>query len=159
MSNTRWNILIALVALLLLCPAVSLPQESQGYIVTVGNEQIRFVPQSQAGYVVKLQDKPGGIGAFSSLSSLELAQATPIRGLDRKGVYVVERRQPAGENDKTITALGSHGQVKYAAPLFSCEGETVAHILDPSLLRSNINTSTIFPKIQKKSLQNPSLRR
>ncbi len=82
-SLTRFT---ALLALLVVSAATSPAQER---VVTVAREQIRFLAQPEAGYVVKLQDKPAGIGALSGLSSLDFAQATPIRGLDRKGVYVV----------------------------------------------------------------------
>jgi len=99
------------------------------YTVSVGSEQIHFVPQPDAGYVVKLQEeRTSGIGALSGLSSLELAQAATIRGPGRKGVYVVERQQPAGQNEKTIKVLAADSLVKYAAPLFFCQGETVGII-------------------------------
>jgi subtilisin family serine protease len=125
---TKASLTQFITALLALSVLSVVNSPAQERVVTVANEQLRFVAQAEAGYVVKLQDKPGGIGALSSLSSVDLARATPIRGLDRKGVYVVERRQPAGENRKTISALGSHSQVKYAAPLFSCEGQMLVVI-------------------------------
>ena len=94
MRSTHRSILIAVVAVLLLCPTVSLPQESQDYIVTVGNEQISFMPRPELGYVVKLQEARGGISALGALLSLPAGQVKPIRGLDRKGLWVVERDRP-----------------------------------------------------------------
>ena len=128
MRNARRNIVIALVSAFVVCPVVGLAQEPEGYSVAVGNGQICFVAKPELGYVVKLVGKGGGIGALGGVLSLEGAQAKPIRGLGRKGIWVVERAGPANENEKTISALGSQGQVQYAAPLFSCEDETVAII-------------------------------
>ena len=117
---------VALLAVLVLWPAQSPAQE---YVLTVANEQLRFVAQPEAGYVVKTQEKTGGISILSgTLSFLASEDATPIRGPDRDGIWVVERQQPASEIEKTIKMLRADRQIEYAAPLFSSNGETVAVI-------------------------------
>lgn len=141
MRSTHRNILVALVAMLLLRPTVSLTQESQGHIVTAGNEQISFMPRPELGCVVKLQQVGGEISALGGFLSLPAGQAEPIRGLNRKGLWIVEQNRPAGENEKTISALGLHGQVKYVAPLFSCQGQTVA-IIPEIVVRVTAETDT-----------------
>ena len=102
---------------------------AQEYVLSIANEQLRFVAQPEAGYVVKTQEKTGGISTLSStLSFLASEHATPIRGPGRYGIWVVERQQPASENEKTIKMLRADRQIEYAAPLFSLNGETAAVI-------------------------------
>jgi len=104
-------------------------QAQSAHVLIVGDERISFVAQPEAGYVVKTQQKTGSISALSStLSFLASEHARPIRGLDRHGVWVVEDKRPAGENEKTIKTLRADRQIQYAAPLFSSYGETVAVI-------------------------------
>jgi subtilisin family serine protease len=120
---------VALFTLLALCPIKSATQAYNEYVVTVGNEELRFVAQPEAGYVVKAREKSGGISAPSSTLGLLLTgNAKPIRGLCRRGICVVERQRPAGENEKTVRMLRANSQVEYIAPLFSSNGETVAII-------------------------------
>lgn len=52
----------------------------------------------------------------------------PVRGLGRRGVSVEFRQRPPGENENTIRELRARRHIKYAAPLFSSNGETVAII-------------------------------
>jgi len=122
-------ILIRFVALLVVLTLWAAQSPAQEYVLTVANEQLSFVAQPEAGYVVKTQEKTGGISTLSgTLSFLASERATPIRGLDRHGIWVVERQQPASENEKTIKMLRADRQIEYAAPLFSSNGETVAVI-------------------------------
>jgi len=62
------------------------------------------------------------------LSAVDAEDATPIGGLDRRGVWTVENDGPAAPNEEAIRSLRASGQVAYAAPLFSSNGETVAII-------------------------------
>ena len=129
MTKERYSVLIALFALFVLCPVKGAAQESNEYVITVGNEQLRFVAQTEAGYVVKAKEKQAVISILSStLSFLRAENAKPIRGLDRHGIWVVEDTRPAGENEKTIKMLRADSQIEYAAQLFSSNGETVAVI-------------------------------
>jgi len=122
-------ILIRFVALLVVLTLWAAQSPAQEYVLTVGNEQLSFVAQPEAGYVVKTQEKTGGISTLSgTLGFLASEHATPIRGLDRHGIWVVERQQPASENEKTIKMLRADRQIEYVAPLFSSNGETVAVI-------------------------------
>lgn len=129
MKTTRVGRVSVLCALFICLVSPGVARSSGQYMLTVAGENMQFVAQPEAGYVVKVAQKPAGVSSMSvTLKLLQAKGATRIRGLDRHGVWVVEDKRPAGENEKTISALGSQGQVKYAAPLFSCEGQMLAVI-------------------------------
>jgi len=127
---TRW---VALSALLVLCPAKSQAKE---YVLTVGNEELQFVPQGEKGYVVKQPKRTAGISALSARRTADLAgtlfleegRVQPIGGLDRHGVWIVENDGPASRNDAVMAELIQDGAAEYVAPLFSSNGETIAVI-------------------------------
>jgi len=114
-----------LLVVLVLWPAQSPAKE---YVLTVGNEQLRFVPQAEKGYVVKQPKRTAGISALAGTLFLEEGQVQPIGGLDRHGIWIVENDGPASMNDAVIAELVQNGAAEYAAPLFSSNGETVAVI-------------------------------
>jgi subtilisin family serine protease len=116
---------VALSALLVLCPVKS---PAKDYVLTVGNEQLRFVPQGEKGYVVKQPNRPAGISVLAGTLFLEEGQVRPIGGLDRHGIWIVENDGPASRNDAVMAALIQDGAAEYVAPLFSSNGETVAII-------------------------------
>jgi len=62
------------------------------------------------------------------LQSVGAVNISPIKGLGRKGVFVVRSEQSADENAKTIQTFLAHSEVQYASPLFSSNGEQVAII-------------------------------
>ena len=129
MRKTSWIFPVAVLALLVLCTTASPAEESFDYVVAVGNEKLTFVARPELGYVVKTQQKTGSMSVLSStLSFLASEQTKPIRGLDRYGVWVVENERPRSENENAIGLLKAHGQVQYAAPLFSSNGQTIAII-------------------------------
>src|SRR4030042_4680639 len=99
------------------------------YVLTVNNEELHFVAQPQAGYVLKMREDIGSMNSTSRfLKSAGDVQISPIRGLGRKGVSIIYNERPSEENSKTIKSLRAHSEVQYAAPLFSSNGETVAVI-------------------------------
>jgi len=99
------------------------------YVLTVNNEQLHFIAQPQAGYVLKTRDDIGSMDTLSRfLKSTGDIKISPVSGLGRKGVSVVYNERPAEENSKTIKTLKVHSEVQYTAPLFSSNGETVAVI-------------------------------
>jgi subtilisin family serine protease len=114
-----------LVVALLSCPVVA---SAGAYTVNAGGERLEFAPQPQKGYVIKLAEKTAGIHALAGIPALDAEGAGEVRGLDRRGVWTVENEGPAGRNEDTIQMLRAGGQVAYAAPLFSSNGETVAII-------------------------------
>jgi len=116
--------LVILVTLLCSPPFVC----ARTYTVTAGGDRLEFVPQPDRGYVIKLAEKTGGIQALAGLSALDAGDAREVRGLDRHGVWTVENEGPAGRNEETIRSLRASGQVAYAAPLFSSNGEAVGII-------------------------------
>jgi subtilisin family serine protease len=114
-----------LLVMLVLCPAQSPAKE---YVLTVGNEQLRFVPQAEKGYVVKQAKPTAGISALAGTLFLEDGQVQPMSGLDRHGIWIVENDGPASKNDAAMAELVQNGAAEYVAPLFSSNGETVAVI-------------------------------
>jgi subtilisin family serine protease len=116
---------VALSVLLALWPAKS---PAKDYVLTVGNEQLRFVPQGKKGYVVKQPNRPTGISVLAGTLFLEEGRVQPIAGLDRHGIWTVENDGPASRNDAVMAALIQDGAAEYVAPLFSSSGETVAII-------------------------------
>ena len=114
-----------LLVVLVLWPAQSPAKE---YVLTVGNEQLRFVPQGEKGYVVKQSKPKAGISALARTLFLEEGQVQPIGGLDRHGIWIVENDGPASRNDAVMAELIHNGAAEYATPLFSSNGETVAVI-------------------------------
>jgi len=123
----RWHLArpTILLTVLLSYPALA---PAGTYTVNAGGERLEFVPQAQKGYVIKLAEKTGGIHALAGMTALNAEDAREVRGLDRRGVWTVENEGPAGRNEDTIRSLRDGGQVAYAAPLFSSNGETVAII-------------------------------
>jgi hypothetical protein len=65
---------VALSALLVLCPAKS---PAKDHVLMVGNEQLRFVPQGEKGYVVKQARRTAGISALAGTLFLEEGQVRP----------------------------------------------------------------------------------
>jgi len=104
-------------------------EDVREYFLTVGNEQVHFVSQPEAGHVLKVQDGIGSIDALSRfLNTTADDEIHPIRSSGREGIYIIKNGRLPNENDRTIKALGLHDEVQYAAPLFSSNGEIVAII-------------------------------
>jgi len=116
---------VAVSLLLVLWPAKSLAKE---YVLTVGSEQLRFVPQGEKGYVVKQASRKAGISALAGTLFLEEGRVQPFGGLDRHGIWIVENDGPASGNNAVMAELSRSGAAEYVAPLFSSNGETVAVI-------------------------------
>ena len=120
-----WRFATPLVLLATLSPCPAFPS-ARVYTITAAGEQLQFVAQPEKGYVVKLTEKAGAIHALAGIPALNAEGTRPVAGAERRGVWTVENEGPAGHNEDTIRALRATGQVRYAAPLFSSNGETVA---------------------------------
>jgi subtilisin family serine protease len=116
----------AIVSLIILCLASA--AWAGVCTITVGNEELRFAPQPERGYVVKLAERTGGVTALSDISVLDPDHTKPVGGTDRHSVWIVENAGPAAENEWAITRLRQQGRVTFAAPLYSSNGQTVAII-------------------------------
>jgi len=116
--------------IVLLVALLSSPILASGRVYTVraGGERLEFVPQPQKGYVIKLRERTGAITALSGVSTTDGDDPKSVRGLDCYGVWTVENQGPAGRNEDAMRTLRAGGQVAYATPLFSSNGETVAII-------------------------------
>jgi len=116
------------VGVLFICPIENATQQSDEYVITVGYKQTSFVAQPEAGYVINAKKQAGNGALSSTLSFLSAENTIPIRSLDRHGIGIVEKKRLPGENLKTIKTLTTSSQIKYTAPLFLSNGETVAVI-------------------------------
>lgn len=96
------------------------------YRLEANGDQFEFTEAPERGYVVKLAEQAGGITALSGIAALAGQDATPVRGLGRRGVWIVEKEASLDRGRERVQALGTDRQVAYAAPLFSSYGETVA---------------------------------
>ena len=110
------------------------------YVLTIAGEQLHFVAQPQAGYVLKTRDETWSTDALSRfLKNAGDVKISPICGLGRKGVFVVSNKLSSSENVRTIKTLKIHNDFQYTAPLFSSNGETVA-IIPEIVVRVKPNT-------------------
>ncbi len=129
MSKAGKILVVIVYALFVLFASESSGEESLSRSVTVGGNQLLFIPQPQSGYVIQSQEGASSITFFEeSLRSSDDVEIKPVGGLQRQGVSIVFNERTSGENEKTIESLRSRNQVKYAAPLFSLNGQTVAII-------------------------------
>ncbi|MBA7602614.1 hypothetical protein ES703_09710 [subsurface metagenome] len=121
--------MVTLFALFVLCPVETPSQEFYDYVVTVGNEELRFLRRPELGYVVKSQEQTTAIEVLDeTLKEFGAPDIRPVRGSGRRGVSVVFSEREAGENENTIRMLRAKSEIGYAAPLFCARGETVAII-------------------------------
>jgi len=101
------------------------------YVLTVGNEELRFTARPELGYMVKARQDAASVEALNGiLKSVGAVDISPIGGLGRKGICVVYSERPAVQNERTVRLLRSRSEVQYVAPLFSSNGETVAIITE-----------------------------
>ncbi len=128
--NTTRNIVIracfvvATAAFYIFCAPVS----AKACRLTVAGEGMEFVAQPERGYVVRVAERSGGFYSLAETFGLDAKNARRVGGRDRRGVWTVENDGPAGRNEEMIRTLRGGGHATYAAPLFSCGGETVAVI-------------------------------
>ena len=99
------------------------------YFLTVGNEQVHFVVQPEAGYVLKIQDEIGLKDTLNwILKDARNVKISPVCGSSRKGLYVIYYDQSTNEACRTFDTFKDRSNVQYIAPLYSSNGETVAII-------------------------------
>ncbi|UCG56818.1 MAG: S8 family serine peptidase [Phycisphaerales bacterium] len=111
-----------------LAVALAAAATAGGRVIEVAGERLEFTPAPERGYVVKAAPDRPGVGILAATLFAEVGDGTPIRGLDRLGIWVVERPLPAGENSLAIESLWAVGGAQYLAPLFTFNDETVAVI-------------------------------
>ncbi|MDI6451784.1 S8 family serine peptidase [Anaerobaca lacustris] len=125
MGTRHWVWVVAAVVVLSVCSGLVW---AKAYRLTVAGERMEFVAQPERGYVVKVPARSGGFYSLAGLPALDTENARRVGGRDRRGVWTVENEGPAGRNEEMIRSLRAGGHATYAAPLFSCGGETVAVI-------------------------------
>jgi len=118
----------------------SSPGSTQQYVLTVAGEQSHFIAQPHAGYVLKTRDETWSTDTLKRFIKNDGdVKISPIRGLGRKGVFVVYNERSADPNVRTIKMLRIHNEFRYEAPLFSSNGEMVA-IIPEIVVRVKPNT-------------------
>jgi len=129
MSKSNCASLVTIFILFALCPIKSPAEGPYDYVVTVANEQLHFVRRPELGYVVVSREEAGALETLDgTLRQFGAKDIRAVRGPGRRGISVVFSKRLASENENTIAMLRSHSRIKYAAPLFSSNEETVAII-------------------------------
>ena len=120
---------------LILLSSVSLLEAGQPlpgpneYVIDLPDQQLHFVRKPQLGYVVVSREQPTAIQSLEGiLKEFQAQDVRPVGGRGRRGLAVVHSRRLSGENDNIIARLRTHSQIKYVAPLFSSNEQTVAII-------------------------------
>jgi hypothetical protein len=109
--------------------AAQSPSVPDEYTIDLPKQHLRFVRKPQSGYVVLSQEQATQTKTLDKL--LKEYKAKDVRhvgGRGRRGFAVAYGQRSSGENENIITRLKTHNQVKYVAPLFSSNEETVAII-------------------------------
>jgi subtilisin family serine protease len=127
MKKQSQTILIALCFLFVLSPIKILAQESGEYIINVGNEQLRFVPRPELGYVIKTEERLGNIRVLSGiLKDVGAVDIKAVRGFGEQGVYVVKNQYNNNQNKQITNMMAVRSDVEYVLPLFEVEGAVMA---------------------------------
>lgn len=104
-------------------------QESSEVIIMIAGQEHRYQPRPDMGFVIMAQDDVDAIASIHrDLSLFTQKEIKYIGGRDRQGLRIIESRQSAAQNEAAIKTLSVQRQVKYAAPLFSCNGARIAII-------------------------------
>ncbi|MHC4440042.1 MAG: hypothetical protein ACYS3S_22025, partial [Planctomycetota bacterium] len=104
-------------------------QESSEVIIMIAGQEHRYQPRAELGYIVVTQDDSDAIASVHrDLTLFTQNEIKSVGGRDRRGLWIVESRRPAAQNEAVIEILGAQRQVQYVAPLFSCNGVTEAVI-------------------------------
>jgi predicted outer membrane repeat protein len=122
-------LLTSVAVVCLLCIAQPTWPDPGGSFARAGIERLNFTARPDLGYVVISQPEKTAISALeATLKEFGAEDIRPIKGLGRKGNYVVFCNRPANENINTIKNLRAKNHISFAAPLFSSNGEIVAII-------------------------------
>ncbi|MBL7185001.1 MAG: S8 family serine peptidase [Phycisphaerae bacterium] len=98
-------------------------------IITIAGHEHRYQPRPELGYVVVAQDDSDAIASvYRDLSLFTQNEIKSVGGRARQGLWIVESRQSAPQNEAVIKTLSVQRQIQYVAPLFSCNGEKEAVI-------------------------------
>jgi subtilisin family serine protease len=96
-------------------------------VITIAGQEHRYQPRPELGYIVKSEENAAAVvGAYEDIRLFTQAPVRPVGGRDRRGIWIVESRRPDSQNQAVIKSLRAQRHVQYAAPLFSCNDETVA---------------------------------
>ena len=117
-------------------------------IITIAGEEYHYLPQPELGYVVKIQQDDNKVNTAlqTTIEALLLPEnALPIGSLDRRGVWIIENKQPAEQVQNTRILFSNQSNYQYMTPLFSCNGDTVA-VIPEIVVRVN-------PEIQAEQVQ------
>jgi subtilisin family serine protease len=118
----------ALLAGAILITTCALETVSHAYVLRAGDTAFEVTPQPDWGYVVKPVRPASQISAAGSILGTIEGDVRRIGGLDPDRGWIVENPDPAGRNESTISRLSRDRDIAYVAPLFACEGESLAII-------------------------------
>jgi predicted outer membrane repeat protein len=123
--------LVIVFTTLILCSFGSLSQRNTSYSVftlTADNQTYKFIPQPQLGYVLKSSNSKSPFQMLDSTfpNTQKLNDYFPVTG--QENMLVSLNQQLASQNDNNIRILSNMSEIKYIAPLYSLEGQTVVVI-------------------------------
>jgi subtilisin family serine protease len=109
--------------------ALNASQESSEIVIMIAGYEYRYKPRPDLGYVILAKDDSSAIASvYGDLSLFTQAEIKSVGGRDRRGLWIVENKQSSAQNEAAIKTLSTQRQVRYVAPLFSCNGENEAII-------------------------------
>jgi len=98
-------------------------------VITIAGQEHSYQPRPDLGYVVLAKDDSDTMASvYRDISMFTQNEIKIVGGKDRWRFWIVENKQSAAQNEATIKTLSAQRQVQYVAPLFTCNGETVAII-------------------------------
>ncbi|MEJ2702369.1 MAG: S8 family serine peptidase [Sedimentisphaerales bacterium] len=104
-------------------------QEFAEVIINIAGYEYRYQSRPELGYVVVVQNDSDAIASvYRDVSLSTQAEIKSVGDRDRQGLWIVESQQSADQNKAVINTLSVQKQVRYVAPLFTCNGENEAII-------------------------------
>ncbi len=129
MSKMNRVCLLLFCVLIMSFSARSRAGDSFHYSVTCDDQVFSLIPQPELGYVVQSQNDTGSISMFSETIQLfGDADIRTVKGLEQRKTSVVFNQLSAENNEIIVEALKSDNRIRFVAPLYSLNGQTVAVI-------------------------------
>ncbi|MDP3027122.1 MAG: S8 family serine peptidase, partial [Nanoarchaeota archaeon] len=108
-------------------PDITNPNKDYSWNSSQDNLQNELIASPELGYVIQTENESNMNSLNSMLKSTGATDIKQIGGAGHKNLSIVNNNN-AAKNQETIKELKASNQVRYAAPLFSANGETVAVI-------------------------------
>lgn len=129
MSKTDRISLFVLCIIVMFISIRSLAGDSFCYSITYNDKVYQLIPRPDLGYVVQLPDDTDSISILNETIGLfDETDIKKVGGLEKHRASVVFNKRAARDNEGIVEALKADSRIKFAAPLFSLNGQTVVVI-------------------------------